>query len=81
MAQQAQCDFLEWSSQSPDLNPVQNLWKELKSKFGERRASKCGDLKRICIKERKKVSNNVSKNLVLSYKKRLEDFWPISNFY
>ena len=28
--------FIEWSGQSPDLNPRENLWKELKIKVGER---------------------------------------------
>ena len=39
---------LEWSSQSPDLNPIENLWRELKLPVGKRWPWNLKDLERIC---------------------------------
>lgn len=65
-------NVLEWPSQSPDLNPIENLWKELKIKVGERRPSNLGDLEQVCIEEWGKIATDTCKNLVSSYKRRLE---------
>ncbi len=54
---------LEWSSQSPDLNPIENLWRELKVRVAKRQPRNLNDLERICKEE--------WDNLVANYKKRL----------
>ena len=36
--------ILEWPSQSPDLNPIHNLWAELKKCVRARRPTYCGKL-------------------------------------
>ncbi|KAI3357230.1 hypothetical protein L3Q82_015687 [Scortum barcoo] len=42
---------LEWPSQSPDLNPIEMLWSDLKRAVHARRPSNMADLKRFCKEE------------------------------
>lgn len=63
---------LEWPSQSPDLNPIENLWKQLKVKVGERRPSNLKELEEVCTEEWGKIPADVCHNLVSSYRRRLE---------
>ncbi|KAK3537892.1 hypothetical protein QTP70_022447, partial [Hemibagrus guttatus] len=62
---------LEWPSQSPDLNPIENLWRELKICVARRQPQNITALEEICMEEWAKLPATVCKNLVATYRKRL----------
>ena len=62
---------LEWPSQSPDLNPIENMWRELKVRVTKRQPQNLNDLERICKEEWDKIPPEMCANLVANYKKRL----------
>ncbi|CAJ0968367.1 unnamed protein product [Ranitomeya imitator] len=62
---------LQWPSQSPDLNPIENLWKELKIKVHMRHPKNLDNLEKICIEEWAKITPETCAGLIRSYKRRL----------
>ncbi len=62
---------LEWPSQSPDLNPIENLWRELKVRVAQRQPQNITALEEICMEEWTKIPATVCENLVKTYRKRL----------
>ncbi len=62
---------LEWPNQSPDLHPIENLWRELKVRVAKRQPRNLKDLERICKEEWDKIPPEMCANLVASYKKCL----------
>ncbi len=62
---------LEWPSQSPDLNPIENLWRELKLRVAKHQPRNLNDLERICKEEWDKIPPEMCADLVTNYKKRL----------
>ncbi|KAK3538063.1 hypothetical protein QTP70_027414 [Hemibagrus guttatus] len=62
---------LEWPSQSPDFNPIENLWRELKIRVAQRQPQNITALEEICMEEWAKLPATVCKNLVATYRKRL----------
>ena len=65
-------DLLEWPSQSPDLNPIENLWRELKLRVQERGPRNLTELKEICQEEWAKIPVSICNNLVDKYSNRLK---------
>ena len=64
--------ILNWPSQSPDLNPIGNLWNTLKVKVHERNLQNIKKLEELCKEEWGKVTRDQGGKLVAHYRKRLE---------
>lgn len=48
MHQQKKIPFLEWASQSSDLNPIEMLWHDLKRAIHTRHPKNIAELKQLC---------------------------------
>ena len=62
---------LEWPSQNPDLNPIDNLWAELKKRVRARRPTNLTQLHQLCQEEGAKIHPTYCGKLVEGYPKRL----------
>ncbi len=62
---------LEWPSKSPDLNPIEHLWRDLKMSVHQRLPSNLTELERICKEEWQRIPKSRCEKLVASFPKRL----------
>ncbi len=62
---------LEWPSQSPDLNPIEHLWRDLKMSVHQRLPSNLTELERICKEKWQRIPKSRCEKLVASFPKRL----------
>lgn len=65
--------LLEWPSQSPDLNPIEMLWSDLKKAVHARKPTNLQQLRQFCTEEWGKIPVERCQKLVSGYKKRLLD--------
>uniref|UniRef100_A0A8C5QI98 Tc1-like transposase DDE domain-containing protein n=1 Tax=Leptobrachium leishanense TaxID=445787 RepID=A0A8C5QI98_9ANUR len=65
-------NILEWPSQSPDLNPIENLWLELKKAVAVRKPKNVTELEAFAHDEWAKIPVDRCKTLVSSYASRLK---------
>ena len=64
-------NVLQWPSQVADLNPIEDLWRELKVKISKRQPRNLKELKQICKEEWSKIPSKMCHNLISNYRKRL----------
>ena len=64
-------NVLEWPSQSPDLNPIENLWSDLKIAVHKRKPSNMKELEQFCLEEWAKIPVARCDKLIETYPKRL----------
>lgn len=62
----------DWPSQSPDLNLIENLWRDLKIAVHRRSPSNPTQLEQYCKEEWAKLSKEHCVKLIAGYPKRLE---------
>ena len=62
---------LEWPSQSPALNPIENVWAELKKSVRASRHTNLTQLHQLCQEEWAKIHPTYCRKLVEGYPKRL----------
>ena len=67
---------LEWPSQSPDLNSIENLWAELKKRVQARRPTNLTQLHQLCQEEWAKIHPIYGGKLVEGYLKHLTQVKP-----
>ncbi len=65
---------LEWLSQSPDLNPIENLWRKLKLCIAQRQPQNLKDLEKTCMEERPKSLQQC----VQTWSRTTGNVWPLS---
>uniref|UniRef100_A0A8B9JYE2 Transposase Tc1-like domain-containing protein n=1 Tax=Astyanax mexicanus TaxID=7994 RepID=A0A8B9JYE2_ASTMX len=63
---------LKWAAMSPDLNPIENLWGELKSAIGKKNPANIQELEQTAREEWEKIPAEMCKKLIDGYKKRLK---------
>ena len=64
-------NVLEWPSQSPDLNPIENLWYDIKIAVHQQNPSNVKELEQFCLEEWSNIPVFRCAKLIETYPKRL----------
>jgi len=67
-----QVNIHAWPSQSPDLNPIENLWNDLKTAVHKRSPSNVTELEQFCKEELANIAKSRCATLVEMYPNRLK---------
>ncbi|CAJ0946477.1 unnamed protein product [Ranitomeya imitator] len=59
---------MEWLSQSQEVNPIENLWRELKLRVAKQQPQNSNDLEMICKEEWTNIPPDMCTNLIVNYK-------------
>lgn len=70
--QTTKVNVIEWPAQSPDLNPIENLWGTLKKNVHARQPSNLEELERFAKEEWARIPQTRCERLVVNYNKRLQ---------
>ena len=65
-------EVMDWPSNSPNLNPIENLWAIVKGNVERRMPKNLAELKRFMDEEWRAIPDTVLTNLVGSMKRRCE---------
>ena len=71
LLQQTKICLLEWPIQSPDLNPIEMLWHDLKRTVHTRHSKNIAELKPFCKEEWSKNPPDHCAGVIRNYRKRL----------
>ena len=63
---------MDWPSNSPDLNPIENLWAIVKGNVEKRMPKNINELEQFMVEEWRSIPDTVIKNLVGSMRHRCE---------
>ena len=63
-------ETIDWPSNSPDINPIENIWSILKRRVEKRKPSNIHELDQFLHEEWKKFEKTIINNLVHSMKSR-----------
>ena len=67
-------------SKSPDLNPIENLWRTLKRNILARKSRNIKEIELVAIDEWSKIPQNTCSNLVINYNKLLNELVKSKGF-
>lgn len=65
-------EVLDWPANSPDLNPIENLWSIVKRNVEKRIPANISELNQYLVEEWEKIPNSMLSNLALSMNRRCQ---------
>ena len=63
---------IDWPAQSPDLNPIENIWAIVKRRLAKKKCTNTNQLYKNFAQERNGLSQEICNNLIISMPKRMK---------